>query len=309
MTWSEVTCNLAPAYILFAQHGWADDNQAMTRLANELLTEDDRTQIVVPCLGYLQTWMRIEPLIQAVEAIATPYLQAYPTTPIKIIGHSMGGLIWLELLNRHPDWWQRIHSLVLVASPVGGADLGRLIDPFNLGIGIASDLGKNRRLIAERIATEIPTLVIAGDWDGGSDGTVTIECTKVAHTQFVCLPGLSHPVLRDHTHVIATIRQFWEDQKIGDRILADPVIQQIRSVPGMTDGHWRDFYRGRVLFELKTGETLRLWKSPFGIYHIFVASPSGDCLYAGFVGWFHTVELRQALKQIAAEHGASSLNP
>lgn len=303
MTLFDSATNPTPTYLLFTQHGWADDNQAMMRLAHDLIGPDDRAQIVAPCLGYVQTWLRIEPLIQSVEAIALLHLQAYPTAPIKIVGHSMGGLIWLELLDRHPDWWSRVHSLVLVASPIGGADLGRLIDPFNLGIGIASDLGKNRRPIAERIAAEIPTLVIAGDWDGGSDGTVTIECTKVSHTQFVCLTGLSHPVLRDHATVAATIRQFWENPQIGDRIGVDPVIQRLRSISGMTDGHWRDFYKAQTLFELKTGETIRFWKSPFGIYHVFLASPAGDCLYAGFVGWFHSLELRQTLDQIAAEYG------
>ncbi len=294
-----------PAYILFVQHGWADDNRAMAGLANCLVAESaDATQIVTPCLGYIQTWIRIEPLIRLVEVAATPYLNDYPETPLKIVGHSMGGLIWLEVLDRHPDWWSRIHSLVLVASPVGGADLGRMIDPFNLGIGIAADLGKNRRPIAEKIAENIPTLVIAGDLDGGSDGTVTIECTKVPHAQFVCLPGLSHAAMRNHPEIVTTITQFWATPTLGERLVAVPVIQRLRSIPGMTDGHWRDFHRSKVLLHLKEGETLRIWKSPFNIYHVFVASEDENCLYAGFVGWFHIAELQKALEEITIEYGA-----
>jgi hypothetical protein len=41
---------MTPDYILFAQHGWADTNQAMTTLAEQLATA--QTQVVVPCLNY-----------------------------------------------------------------------------------------------------------------------------------------------------------------------------------------------------------------------------------------------------------------
>lgn len=293
-----------PECILFAQHGWADDNRAMAGLATDLVAESPvSTQIVTPYLGYIQTWIRIEPLIRLVEETAISYVRNYPETPFKIVGHSMGGLIWLEVLDRHPDWWSRIHSLTLVASPVGGADLGRMIDPFNLGIGIAADLGKNRRPIAERIAEQIPTLVIAGDLDGGSDGTVTIECTKVTHAHFVRMPGLSHPVMRNHPDIVKIITQFWATLSFGERLATVPIIQHLRAIPGMTDGHWRDFHRSKILFQLKTGETLRIWKSPFNIYHIFVASEEESCLYAGFVGWFHIAELQKALEEIAIEYG------
>lgn len=290
-------------YILFVQHGWADDNRAMTTLAHNLTQGDPATQLVVPNLGYVQTWIRMEPLIRLVESIATSYINRYPSARFKIVGHSMGGLIWLELLNRHPDWWTRVHSLVLVASPVGGADLGRMIDPLRLGVGIATDLGKNRRSIAEQIAAQIPTLVIAGDVDNGSDGTVTIECTKIPYAWFVCLPSLSHPALRNAPEVSSTILQFWDNLSLGERIDAIPVVQRLRVVPGMTDGHWRDFSKSTVFLHLKEGGTLRTWKSPFAIYHVFVADGDGKCLYAGFVGWLHIEDLKQALAEIRIEYG------
>jgi Alpha/beta hydrolase of unknown function (DUF915) len=290
-------------YILFVQHGWADDNRAMTTLAHNLTQGDHATQLVVPNLGYVQTWIRMEPLIRLVESIATSYIARYPTARFKIVGHSMGGLIWLELLNRHPDWWPRVHSLVLVASPVGGADLGRLIDPLRIGVGIAADLGKNRRAMAEQIAAQIPTLVIAGDVDGGSDGTVTVECTKVPHAWFVCLPGLSHPALRNAPEVSSTVHQFWDNLSLGERIDAIPVVQRLRLVPGMTDGHWRDFPRAEIHLHLKERGTLRLWVSPFAIHHVFVADMDEKCLYAGFVGWLHIHDLKQALVEIRIEHG------
>lgn len=277
------------------QHGWADDNRAMLKLASQLAT--DAALIVAPNLGYIQTWLRIAPLIQLVETIASEQLAGYPETPVRIVGHSMGGLIWLEVLHRHPQWWSRVHSLVLVASPVGGADLGRILDPLSMGIGIASDLGINRKPMAENIAAVIPTLVIAGDVDGGSDGTVTISCTRFAHAHYVCLPE-SHAALRHHSAVAALIRNFWDDFTIGESIEVNDIIRKLSNVPGMTDGHQRDFRQAEIVMYLNDGSTIRTWTNPLGIDHVFVASPDGQCLYAGFVGWLHAQDLRQALQEI-----------
>lgn len=293
-----------PEFILFAQHGWADDNRAMLGLARRLVT--DITPIVAPSLGYIQTWIRIAPLIQAVEAIAANQMACHPDIPIRIIGHSMGGLIWLEVLNRHPEWWAKVQSLVLIASPVGGADLGRMIDPLGLGIGIASDLGTNRKAIAQQIAAAIPTLVIAGDVDEGSDGTVPVECTRFANAQFVCLSGLAHPVLRNHLLVASTIRDFWLDTSIGEAIAFDDIVQRLQAVPGITDGHRRDFAKAMTVMELSHGGTIRTWKNLLGIDHVFVASPEGQCLYAGFVGWMHAKDLEQALRDIQQAYAISS---
>lgn len=288
----------ASQFMVWAQHGWADNNREMMVLGKRLVS--DATSVIAPDLGYIQTWLRIEPLIRQVEAIATDQLTRYPDHLFRIVGHSMGGLIWLEVLNRHPDWWNRIHSLVLLASPVGGADLGRMIDPLGLGVGIAKDLGKNRRAIAETIASHIPTLVVAGDIDGGSDGTIPVESTKVSHASFVCLQALSHPVLRSHPAAISAIHKFWNQSDIFPSLIPDPILHQLRSVPGMTDSHPRDFKYSNDLIALKDGRMIRIWKNSFNIHHVFVASPDGYCLYSGFVGWMHTPDLWHVLDHINA---------
>lgn len=292
-----------PNFILFAQHGWADGHHEIATLARTLATPN--THIITPNLGWLRTWLRIEPLIQRVEQVAIETIANYPKTPIRIIGHSMGGLIWLEVLSRHPEWWLQVHSLVLVASPVGGADLARLIDPIEIGIGIARDLGKNRRPIAELIAEVIPTLVIAGDIDNGSDGTITVETTKFSHAKFVCLPGLSHAVLKNHPRVAEIIRDFWvkpEKQIPVEPDLSTTLIQHLRSVPGMTDAHRRDFYRAKPCIIFKNGITVLSWKNPLQIDHVFVANSQGQCLYSGFVGWGHAEGLRTTLEDIKRQY-------
>jgi pimeloyl-ACP methyl ester carboxylesterase len=87
---------MANDLLLFAQHGWADNNQAMLALASQLAAEQTQAQvhIVAPCLNYAMTWLRIAPLIDEVEALAIANLARYPGLPVRIVGHSMGGLIW-----------------------------------------------------------------------------------------------------------------------------------------------------------------------------------------------------------------------
>lgn len=289
-----------PEFILYAQHGWADTGREIGLLAHQLA--GDRAKIVAPSLGWWQTWWRIEPLIAQVEAIAQPTLQAFPDLPLRIVGHSMGGLIWLELLHRHPEWQSRVHSLVLVASPVGGSDLARLIDPLAWGIGIAADLGKNRRFLAADLAQTIPTLAIAGDLDGGSDGTIPVSSTWVEKAHWVQLSGLSHPQLKNTPELLPVIQKFWQNPLILPAEapnLTQIVIQRLHAVPGMTDTHPRHFQSARIIVTLADNSTVRWWRNFFGIPHVFVADSHETCLYSGFVGWDHVQDLRDAIAEIA----------
>ncbi|HEY9614513.1 alpha/beta hydrolase [Allocoleopsis sp.] len=303
---------ISPDFVLFAQHGWADDSKAIASLARSLATP--KTLIVAPDLGWIKTWIRIDPLIHKLEQIFLETLVRYPKTPIKIIGHSMGGLIWLEVLSRHPEWWSQVHSLVLIASPIGGADLARIFDPLGIGIGMARDLGINRREMAELIATAIPTLIIAGDIDNGSDGTITIETTKFSGAkQFICLPALSHAVLKNHPEVVATIQNFWTNPQIlvdeREPDFSTLLIQQIRLVPGITDAHRRDFYRSRAYIRFHNGITIRTWRNPLQVEHVFIGNNEGQCLYGGFVGWLHADGLRRTLEDVKKQyHGLCSAN-
>ncbi|WP_217650621.1 alpha/beta fold hydrolase [Spirulina major] len=273
----------ASPFLLFAQHGWADTHHAIQGLAQSLAPH---ATIIAPDLGWWKTWWRIHPLIATVEQAALQTLRTHPDHPWRIIGHSMGGLIWLELLQRHPDWWSRVEALVLVASPVGGADLGRILDPFGWGLGIAADLGANRRAIAAQIAAQIPTLSIAGDVDGGSDRTVLVQSTQFNHATQRTLPH-AHAPLKNHPDLIPLIHQFWAHPTIAP--LPPPsdhhsAIAHLRTVPGITDAHPRDATRAPIQHRFPDGSTLRLWHNPFGVLHVFVFDADGDYQYGGFVG-------------------------
>lgn len=293
----------APDFILFAQHGWADRSLDIAGLARAVAPP--KTAIVTPDLGWVKTWLWMEPLIEHVERVATETIASYPNTPIRIIGHSMGGLIWLEVLNRHPEWWQQVECLVMVASPVGGAHLARIFDPLEMGIGIARDLGRNRRQIAELIAEVIPTLVIAGDIDNGSDGTVIVEATKFAHAKFVCLSGISHAALKNHPSLVQIIRDFWacpEKHVSTEPEILTMLIQLFRSVPGMTDAHPRDCDRAKPFMTFEEGITILTWKSPLQVDHVFITNSEGQCLYGGFVGWLHAEDLRKTLEDVKKQY-------
>ncbi|HBL61846.1 MAG TPA: lysophospholipase [Cyanobacteria bacterium UBA8803] len=292
----------APDFILFAQHGWADTHKEIATMAKILATP--QTLIIAPNLGWFRTWLRIEPLIDRVEEIASQILATYPDTPIRIMGHSMGGLIWLEVLSRHPEWWPQVESFVLIASPVGGADLARFFDPFGMGIGIAGALGVNRRKMAKLIAKTIPTLVIAGDIDGGSDGTITVETTKFGEAKFVSLLNLHHAKLKNHPAVVDIIREFWANPVITECPPPDFVsilIERLQSIPGIMDAHRRDFRRAKTCITFPNGLTIRTWRNPLGVDHVFIADCDGQCLYSGFVGLIHVAALRKVLKEIQEE--------
>ena len=273
----------------------------MRLLAQTLATSE--ALIVAPSLGYMKTWLRIEPLIQAIEQLVITTTLQYPELPIRIMGHSMGGLIWLEVLDRHPEWWSKVESIVLIGSPVGGADLARALDPMKWGLGIARDLGASRRPMAEAIAAQIPMLVIAGDIDDGSDGTVPISATKVFGAEFVSIPNVDHASLKAHPAVAEAIQQFWDVPKDRDCEPMEPdlsilLIRRLQAIDGMTDGHRRGFDQSSLFLTLEDGTTLRTWANPWGIDHVFVACPEGTCLYSGFVGWGHARELQGTLESL-----------
>ena len=288
-----------PDFLLFVQHGWADTGASISTLARAIASPE--TIVIVPSLGLIKTFIRIEPLVRKIEQIAAQAIEQYPHTPLKIIGHSMGGLMWLEVLNRNPQWWEKVHSLVLLGTPVGGSNLARIIDPLGIGIGTAKCLGENRRAIAEKIARYIPTLSVASDIDRGTDGLVTVENTKFDYANWLLVSGIPHSAMRYHPQMIPIIQNFWANPQLGfslDGDYASQLIRRLRSIPGMTDTDYRYFNRSQIVANLSDNTTIHTWSNLFGVNHVYVAKPSQQCLYAGYVGLIHALELRKAIAEI-----------
>lgn len=290
--------------VVFAQHGWADTPDSVGKLARMIADPD--MQVIAPDLGYIRTWLRIEPLIAHVEQIARETLAAYPESQLRIIGHSMGGLIWTEVLHRNPAWWQRIEWFTLIASPIGGAHLGRLIDPLGIGIGIAADLGTSRRMIAKRLAMHIPMLVLAGVTDGFSDDVVTISSTRIPGAQMLALPGFSHAELRYHPLLVAVLRHYCATGNpcaAPDSEFDEQLVDAILAVRGMTDAHHPPL-RFEGMLRTHTGTTISTGRNLAGVQHVYVSQASGTVLYGGYVGWMHEAGLQRTLKQLQQIHAS-----
>ena len=295
---NEVTVNSNPEFLLFAQHGWADTSKYIGKLASS--AADSQTMVIAPSLGLVKTFIRIAPLVSQLEQIAAKAIANYPDTPIKIIGHSMGGLMWLEVLDRNPQWWHKIHSFILLGSPVGGSNIARLIDPLNIGIGTAKDLGKNRRDLAEKIARQIPTLSVASDTGMGTDGLVTVENTKFDYANWLLISGIPHSAMRYHLDMIPILQSFWKNPQLGltpQTTSINRYIRSLRSVPGMTDTDYRDFERSQIITTLPDDLTLHTWNNPWGMNHVYLGKQQ-QCLYAGYVGLIHSWDLRRAIARI-----------
>ena len=289
--------NSNPEFLLFAQHGWADTSSNIGRLMKA--ATNSQTKIIAPSLGLINTFIRIEPLVKQLEKIASEAIARY-RVPIKIVGHSMGGLMWLEVLHRNPQWWHRVHSFILLGSPVGGSNIARLIDPFGIGIGTAKDLGKDRRNMAEQIAKKIPTLSVASDNGAGTDGLVTVENTKFDYANWLLVSGIPHSAMRYHPDMIPILQNFWANPQLGlppASNSTDRLIRRLRSVPGITDADYSNFERSQITARFADETTLHIWNNLLGIDHVYLAKQQ-QCLYAGYVGLLHVWHLRQAIREI-----------
>lgn len=288
----------SPQTTLFLQHGWADSSRGLAQLGKHLAEPGMR--VVIPDLGWWRTWWSFEPLRCHLEELALAESRIRPDAQWRIIGHSMGGLLWLEVLDRRRDLLSRIHSLILIASPVGGADLPRILQSLGLDIGISRDLSLDRRFIAEGIASTIPTLVIAGNTDGGSDGTIPVQSTHVNGARYYCIDRVNHADLRNNPQVAAAIHRFWQDPRCtqADRGLMQEIVSYLQAIPTMTDSRSRDFSRGHPVLTLPDHLQLYHWRSPLGFDQVFLVTNQGECRFSGFVGWLHRQNLEEAIASL-----------
>jgi pimeloyl-ACP methyl ester carboxylesterase len=288
--------------LLFAQHGWADNNQAMQRFGEAIALPG--ALVIAPNLGYVRSWLRIEPLIEIAEREAERELAEHPNARVLAVGHSMGGLIWIELLTRHPEWLARIDRLALIGCPVGGAELAGILDP--LGLTIARDLRVDRRAKAEAVAAVVPTLTIVGGLLGAHDGTVSHDSARLVNARFAVTPSASHAALRHSPWVTRMVRAFFEQPAPPTTDMAG-LVARIESIPGISPAEPRLLRLAHVLLMLADGTTIRTLNVIPGVDLVFVADGEGWCLYAGAVPWSSRPDLRHALDEIREQHRSALL--
>lgn len=295
-----------PSNILFAQHGWADTYQRISALAERVLPPD--SQLVAPNLGFMRTWLRIDPLIAGVEKMAAKTLALYPDVPIQIIGHSMGGLIWIEILARHPDWWPRVTALILLGSPVNGSHYGRMVDPIGIGVGIARDLSISRADKAELLAAQFPVLSIAGVIDCNGDHAVPLDATTFSGDKDVAIHNVDHMGLLNNPNVDALIRNFLA-QRVPHPTPIDTIIRGLRAVTGMTLGERPRYCGAQFGLMFEDGHQLLYIDNRVRTSHVFLVDDQHYCRFAGFVGPIHRGELRQAVETMKAAYAPLLLTP
>ncbi|MBV5260593.1 alpha/beta hydrolase [Synechococcus moorigangaii CMS01] len=286
---------MGQSVILFSQHGMGEGNQKMKILAQRVATPD--TQIIVPNLNFFTTFLTLDPLIKKVEISATETLEKFPNLSFRVIGFSLGGVLWVEVLSRHPDWLERLESIVLLGSPIRGASLAKTVDPFGWGVGIAQELGRSRQYLAEKITQKIPTLVIAGSLNNGGDGVIPIESTRLKYTHFYKRENVRHQDLAIDRIVSEKIKEFFQNPSlvITENTRLTRLIEHFQHVEGMTPADERDFSRSTIQYTFVDGITLREWVNPVGVRHIFIADAEGNCQFSGFTGWVHDKALRRAI--------------
>ena len=284
--------------LVFAQHGWADNNRKM--LAFGLAVAPPGAEVVAPDLGFVRTWLRFDPLVELVEAEAAGFFARLPDATARIVGHSMGGLIWLTILDRHPEWCARVAALVLIGCPVRGADLAGLVD--RQGWTIGRDLVVDRSATASRVAAAVPTISVAGDLILASDGAITCRSARVDGARFVCLPRESHPGLIRSDRVVRLVRAYLRDPHPADTDLL-PVVARLRASPGMVDlspdtPAAAAAGGAAVALLFRDGASVRLRHPAFGSVQVAVADGEGNCLWAGATGRPHVRALRNALEAV-----------
>ncbi len=76
------------------------------------------------------------------------------------------------------------------------------------------------------------------------------------------------------------------------------VIAILDKVPGMTRAHHRDFKHSNPILRLRDGTSVRTWKNPVGVDHVFLGDRNDKMVYGGFVGWIHSDGLKSAIDRI-----------
>jgi len=153
-------------------------------------------------------------------------LRAFDSAPVHLIGHSLGGLVIVETLERHdilPDG-----RVVLMGSPVQGSRTARAIASWSLGPQLLGRLAAAELTRGQRRAWRWPRElgVIAGSRSAGigrlltdlpapNDGTVAVDETRVAGAKEHIVLDVSHTGMLLSAEVAAAVIAFMRGGRFG----------------------------------------------------------------------------------------------
>lgn len=122
--------------------------------------------------------------------------------PVHLVGHSLGGLVALDVVRRHPEL--PVRRVVCLGSPLAGS--GAAARGAARWPGFSALLGESHALIAAGIgrwegAAEVGVVAgslgwgagrVLGRFDGPSDGTVALAETRIPGLADHCIVHASH---------------------------------------------------------------------------------------------------------------------
>ncbi|WP_204141297.1 hypothetical protein [Halomicronema sp. CCY15110] len=76
------------------------------------------------------------------------------------------------------------------------------------------------------------------------------------------------------------------------------VVAILDQVPGITAANTRDFQKALPVMTLRDGTTVKTWKNPAGVDHIFLVNSDNQIIYGAYVGWIHSQGLQKAIAKI-----------
>ncbi len=155
-----------------------------------------------------------------IERLARFVREKLDGRPAHFVGHSLGGVLILDALNRHPEVPAR--SVVLLGAPVRGCFAGRRFGVAGVGRWMMGGCGP---LWEERPATwrrPVPLGVVAGtlpvglgrafgSLPGANDGVVCVSETVVEGMAAHALVPLGHSVLLASGRVARMVERFISD--------------------------------------------------------------------------------------------------
>ena len=183
---------------------------AMALLAARLARADYRTHVF--------SYHGRSPFDANVQRLA----QFAPHHPAHYIGHSLGGVLVLEMLNRHPA--VRAASVLLLGAPVRGCLAGRRLGRYHAGRWMMGGCGPLWEEREARWRREAPLGVIAGTvalglgrafgrLPGENDGVVCVSETTVEGMTARALVPQGHSMLIVSGQVGRLVEAFLETSR------------------------------------------------------------------------------------------------